>query len=566
SLSSSASSASCSSVFARSPAVRGEVFEPQRARATETEAEAEKSCFDDATVHIVYPPDLFASGFLPRFWRGSQAAARRRSSSGDTGGGSVPLPGADARGQRLSWGRVSAEGLDCFDGDEDETLAVCKYLLATGQLADIPEWRPLQVLQGQLLQLAAVILPGDTVLEAGPVALEEWIRKFSTLSATVDLVAAEARGTNAKAGKTKSSALSCQFWEAQAFPIDAQESLSVEVTPYTYEVVQSTQSAPCADERRHVSPLLPTVSPPSFSEGVDTPQASLTGCGRREDRGEAKDRVQRAEEARREDGEEGAERGEEDRGEEGRVTRIDSAMLGKAGLPEDVLRQVSSERFCFIVDIRIPMTVNPQYLGKSLLLELTFSIVPGPLSSLSPVEAMRESIQIPFSAWAAARGLNAASAVSLQSDLAAPTLDLLNVPFSSSLTGARFGAFARRDLNDSGTSGWWAPPVGAGERLSQEDGLGDRVGRTTEILVQSIASLASGVSAAKNKMQSTTVEHRVLCPLSVRRPLQVTTALMDSFMYVQIENTTVSFVFFAVAVSLFVSTVMVFCGFSLAPR
>ncbi|CBZ55150.1 conserved hypothetical protein [Neospora caninum Liverpool] len=500
------------------------------------EAEAEKGCgFDDAAVYVIYPPDLFAAGIIPRPRRASRDAAQHRGKRREAA--ALPeAPGrAENQGHRDSLGPRSSPGEDVFDADEaNEVLAVCKYLLAAGRLPDVPEWRPQQVLQGQLLQLAAIVLPTEAVLQAGPVALEEWIRKFSSLSATVDLVSADARGTPGKPGKSKPSALSCQFWEAQAFPIDTQESASVEVTPYTYEAVACAAHAPAGEKKE--APL----GPRSFyGEAAETQhrrvfdeaetQAALAASGRHGGLEAAREGTGAEEGTRRDDGEDSR---------EGAVTRIDTAMLGKAGISEDVLRQVRSERFCFIVDIRIPMTVNPQYLGKLLLLELAFAVTPVDSSPLSPIDAMRESIQIPFSTWAAAHGLSAASTVSLQSDLAAPTLDLLSVPFSSSLTGARFGAFSARDLRGPGTAAWWAPPLGAEEQPLRDDGLGDRLGRTTEILVQSLSSLAIGASAARTKMQSAVVEHRALCPLSVRRPLQVTTALMDSFMYVQIENTT----------------------------
>ncbi|PHJ23648.1 trapp trafficking subunit, partial [Cystoisospora suis] len=82
--------------------------------------------------------------------------------------------------------------------------------------------------------------------------------------------------------------------------------------------------------------------------------------------------------------------------------------------------------------------VNPQYLGKCLSLELIFSVLPVDSSPLSSVDTLRESCQVPFSAWAASHGLNASCTRSLQSLLSAPTIDLLGVPFSSCFTGGRY--------------------------------------------------------------------------------------------------------------------------------
>ncbi|PFH34175.1 hypothetical protein BESB_073270 [Besnoitia besnoiti] len=506
------------------------------------------SGFEDADVYVIYLPDLLAARLIRRrrklysphspCYGGARSASplsRRcdadahcepgcrgefRRASGE--------PGVRPEGSEGRWllEGCKADGF-AEEDDADEVLAACKYLIGTGRLKEVPEWRPQEVLQGQLLHLAAVVLPTDAVVRAGPVALEEWIRKFSSLSATVDLVSADAKGSSGKAAKNKPSALSCQFWEAQAFPIDTQESVSVEIVPFTYEEPADVDAAP-GKPLEAGRPAAQRRGSPSrvHAKGAChlSPSAFATSAHARDrDGGEQRQR-QREETDPASTG-----------GDASSLSRIDTALLGRADISEDVLRQVGAERLCFIVDIRIPMTVNPQYLGKPLSLELSFSVVPVDPSPLSLIDSMRESIQVPFSAWAAAHGLTAASTVALQSELAAPTLDLLSLPFSSAFTGARFACSGR---TQEGTESWWAPPVGADEKPSRDDGLGDRVGRSMEMLVHSLASLAAGDPTSRTKLQRTAVEHRVLCPLSVHRPLQVTTALMDSFMYVQIENST----------------------------
>ncbi|OEH77901.1 hypothetical protein cyc_06885 [Cyclospora cayetanensis] len=94
------------------------------------------------------------------------------------------------------------------------------------QNKELKKFEDVQVYLGELLHFGVVLIPqdGSAAAAGSPTAARAWLRKYASLSAALDLVLRDGSSRIKAAGQ---SALSCQFWEAQAFPIDSQEAVSI---------------------------------------------------------------------------------------------------------------------------------------------------------------------------------------------------------------------------------------------------------------------------------------------------------------------------------------------------
>ncbi|KAL8269251.1 hypothetical protein Esti_006825 [Eimeria stiedai] len=385
-------------------------------------------------------------------------------------------------------------------------LRACQWLVQTETVRSV-NWRSPLVLQGELLQFGVVLLPQrQTAAAAGdPAAVRAWLQKYAFLRGAVDLLLRDEDSSSSSSSKAAGhSALSCQFWEAQAFPIDSQETVSMKLTHFTYTAADAAAAAAAT-----AAEAAATAALGAFKSSRDKSDASL--------------------------------------------------------------------RCCIICDVRIPMTVNPQCLGVSLSLECCFRLSPRQQFASSPVDDIRGNINVPVSAWAAAAGVSAAATRALQpglspfeplaalswsADTAAAAAAAENDGSSSSsnssvcsttsgVSSSAAGAAAARasqkqqrqqpsmSLPDSSSSSRTTTPRGA---VSSSSSLRDeRVSLAMQLMMQALGSSAIMVRLKGMRSGETAQERRELrvsCGLMVQRPLQVTTALMDSFMYVQIENST----------------------------
>ncbi|KAL8426627.1 hypothetical protein Efla_005884 [Eimeria flavescens] len=429
--------------------------------------------FDDVEVYMVCPATIS--------WAASQCSKGSSSSSSSSS---------------RSRGRAAAAA-------EESVLRACQWLVKTETVRSL-RWRSPLVLQGELLQFGVVLLPQQhTAAAAGePAAVRAWLEKYASLHGSVDLLLRDTDSSSSSSSSSSKaagqSALSCQFWEAQAFPIDSQETVSVKISHCTYTAADAA-AAPAARGGRKV-------------HKEETAEASL--------------------------------------------------------------------RCCIICDVRIPMTVNPQCLGIPLSLECCFRLSRQQQLVSSALDSIRGNINVPVSAWAAAAGVSAATTRALQpgpsplAPLAALSLTLdatataaaaaaneggsssSNSSVCSTTTGASSaaaGAAAARAQQqqqqqqqqfplaaaDSSSSSRMGTPRGVvSSSLSLRD---ERVSLGMQLMMQALGSSAGMVrvqSGLKETEEETQRSFKVCCSLVVQRPLQVTTALMDSFMYVQIENST----------------------------
>ncbi|KAL8446203.1 hypothetical protein Emed_005158 [Eimeria media] len=324
-------------------------------------------------------------------------------------------------------------------------MRACQWLVRTETVRRV-SWRSPLVLQGELLQFGVVLLPQQqTAAAAGdPAAVRAWLEKYASLHGSVDLLLRDGDSSSSSSSSKAAghSALSCQFWEAQAFPIDSQETVSMKVTHFTYTAAESAAPAATATEASATAAQAAPIAPGG--------------------------------------------------------ARISAAT--------------------------------------------TRALQPG-LSPFEPLAALSWNAD---TAAAAAAAENDGSSSSSNSSVCSTTTGA-----SSSAAGAAAARASQQQqrqqasmsLPDSSSSSRTATPRGAvSSSLSLRD---ERVSLAMQLMMQALGSsaimpevAAPGSASGSQETLEERRELRVSCNLMVQRPLQVTTALMDSFMYVQIENST----------------------------
>ena len=183
--------------------------------------------FEDVEVYMVCPATV------------AWATARSNSSSSNSSSSSS----SSAAAARAAAARAATAA-------DASVLRACQWLIKSGCIRSI-SWQSPLVLQGELLHFGIVLLPQqETAAAAGvPAAVRAWLAKYASLSASVDLLL---RGSSSSSSKTTGqSALSCQFWEAQAFPIDSQEIVSVKITHCTYTPAAAAAAAAAGENLKN---------------------------------------------------------------------------------------------------------------------------------------------------------------------------------------------------------------------------------------------------------------------------------------------------------------------------
>ncbi|CDI79708.1 hypothetical protein, conserved [Eimeria acervulina] len=129
------------------------------------------------------------------------------------------------------------------------------------------KWSSSLLLQGELLHFGVVLLPQQQSAAAAgdAAAARAWLAKHASISCSVDLLLTDSSSSSNSSSNSSSSnsnsssssssssskaaatsALSTQFWEAQAFPIDSQETVSVRIHHYTYTPAAAAAAAAAA--------------------------------------------------------------------------------------------------------------------------------------------------------------------------------------------------------------------------------------------------------------------------------------------------------------------------------
>ncbi|XP_026192863.1 uncharacterized protein LOC34619275 [Cyclospora cayetanensis] len=158
---------------------------------------------------------------------------------------------------------------------DDTLLQACQWLVKSGCIRTV-EWKSPLVLQGELLHFGVVLIPqdGSAAAAGSPTAARAWLRKYASLSAALDLVLRDGSSRIKAAGQ---SALSCQFWEAQAFPIDSQEAVSVRIMHFMYSPETATETrAEAAAEAATITAAAAATAPTcqGIRNGGKLPRAS----------------------------------------------------------------------------------------------------------------------------------------------------------------------------------------------------------------------------------------------------------------------------------------------------
>ncbi|KAL8449765.1 hypothetical protein Emag_003519 [Eimeria magna] len=391
---------------------------PQQLEEQQQQQQQQQQGFQDVEVYMVCPATIA--------WAASRCSTKKGRSSSSSS--------SSSRSSRSS-GRAGAAGVS--------VLRACQWLVRTETLRRVSWGSPL-VLQGELLQFGVVLLPQQqTAAAAGdPAAVRAWLENYASLHGAVDLLLRDGDSSSSSSKAAGQSALSCQFWEAQAFPIDSQETVSMKITHFTYTAAESAAAA-------------------AADAAVTAAEAAAAAA---------------------------------------RGARVSAAT--------------------------------------------TRALQPG-LSPLEPLAALSWNAD---TAAAAAAAENDGSSSSSNSSVCSTTTGA-----SSSAAGAAAARGSQQQqqqrqhpsmsLLDSSSSSRAPTPRGhVSSSLSLRD---ERVSLAMQLMMQALGSsaimpeaAAPGSPGGGEETPEEKRELRVSCSLTVQRPLQVTTALMDSFMYVQIENST----------------------------